>query len=80
MGVDQRTRERTNPHIPLVVSKSHRNQGTVTTAHRTLGLMPADTMCRSNLSEGFYPILSTFSVFSLSNGCQKYIYIVNMDI
>ena len=39
-----------------VISKSHRNHGTATTAHRTLGLMPAGTMCRSNLSLGFYPI------------------------
>ena len=39
MGVDQRTGEGTNPRIPLVVSKSHRNHGTATTAHRTLGVV-----------------------------------------
>ena len=56
MGVDQRTGEGTNPHIPVVVSKSHSDHGTATTAHRTLGLTPAGTICRNNLSLSHYPL------------------------
>ena len=41
MGVDQRTGEGSKQRIPLVVSKSDRDHGTATTAHRTLGLTPA---------------------------------------
>ena len=59
MGVDQRTGEVSNPHIPRVVSKSDSNHGTATMAHRTLGLMPAGTICHSNLSLSYYPILTT---------------------
>ena len=58
MGVDQRTGVGTNPHIPNVVSKSDGDHGTATTARRTLGLMPAGTICHSNLSLSHYPLLS----------------------
>ena len=54
MGVDQRTGPGTNPRIPLVVSKSDSDHGTATAAHRTLGLTPAGTICRSNLSLSYY--------------------------
>ena len=56
MGVDQKTGPGTNPRIPLVVSKSDSDHGTATTAHRTLGLMPACTISRSNLSLSHYPL------------------------
>ena len=56
MGVDQRTGEGSNPPITLVVSKSDSNHGSATTANRTLGLTPAGTICRSNLSLSYYPI------------------------
>ena len=56
MGVDQRTGEGSKPRIFRVVSKSDRDHGTATTAHRTLGLTPAGTMSRSNLSLSLYPI------------------------
>ena len=58
MGVDQRTGEGSKPRIPRVVSKPNSNHGTATTAHRTLGLTPAGTICRSNLSLSYYPILN----------------------
>ena len=58
MGVEQRTVLRTNPRISPVVSKSDSDQGTATSAHRTLGLTPAGTICRSNLSLGHHPLLS----------------------
>ena len=56
MGVDQRTGEGSKPRIPCVVSKSDSNHETATTADRTLGLTPAGTICRSNLSLSYYPI------------------------
>ena len=56
MGVDQRTGEGSKPRISRVDSKSDRDHGTATTAHRTLGLTPAGTICRSNLSLSLYPI------------------------
>ena len=72
MGVDQRTGEGTKPRIPLVVSKSHRNHGTATTTHRTLGLTPVGTMCRSNLFLGFYPILmQILTLTGLNNHLTK---------
>ena len=57
MGVDQRTGEGSKPRIPLVVSKSDRDHGTATTDNRNLGLTPAVTISRSNLSLSLYPIL-----------------------
>ena len=56
MGVDQRTGEGSKPRIPRVVSKSDRDHGTATTDNRNLGLTPAVTISRSNLSLGLYPI------------------------
>ena len=56
MGVTQRAGPGTNPRIPHVVSKSDNGHGTTTTAHRTPGLIPAGTICRSNLSLSNYPI------------------------
>ena len=56
MGVDQRTGEGSKPHIPRVVSKSDRDHGTATTDNRNLGLTPAVTISRSNLSLSLYPI------------------------
>ena len=56
MGVEQKTVPGTNPRILCVVSKSDRDHGTATTAHRTLGLTPAGTICHSNLSLNHYPI------------------------
>ena len=51
--------ERVLNHIyPGVVSKSvvyYSNHGLATTAHRTLGVTPAGTMCHDNLCLGFYP-------------------------
>ena len=61
MGLDQRTGAGTNPRIPCVVSKSDRDHGTATTDNRNLGLTPAVTISRSNLSLSLYPILE-FSV------------------
>ena len=66
MGVDQRTGPGTNPRIPLVVSKSDSSHGTATTAHRTLGLMPAGTICRSNLSLSHYPLHVRITLFYVS--------------
>ena len=57
MGVVQRTGAGSNPRISRVVSKSDRDHGTATTANRTLGLTPAGTISRSNLSLGLYPLL-----------------------
>ena len=65
MGVEQRTGPGTNPRISRVVSKSNIDHGTATTAHRTLVLMPAGTICRSNLSLSHYP-LQNWSVFSVT--------------
>ena len=59
MAVVQKTGPVSNPRISRVVSKSDRDHGTATTAHRTLGLLPAGTICRSNLSLSHYPILCT---------------------
>ena len=56
MGVEQKIAPGTYPRIPHVVSKSDRDHGTATTAHRTLGLTPAGTICCSNLSLSLYPI------------------------
>ena len=56
MGVDQRTGEGSKPRIPHVVSKSDRDDGTATTENRNLGLTPAGTISRSNLSLSLYPI------------------------
>ena len=56
MGVDQKTGPGTNPRIPLVVFKSDSDHGTATTAHRTLGLTPAGTICHSNLSLSYYAL------------------------
>ena len=50
------TGEGSNPRITRVVSKSDRDHRTATTAHRTLGLTPTGTICRSNLSLSLYPI------------------------
>ena len=44
-------------YISRVVSKSDRDHGTATTDNRKLGLTPAVTISRSNLSLGLYPIL-----------------------
>ena len=56
MGVDQRTGEGSKPRIPRVVSKSDRDHGTATTDNRNLGLTPAVSISRSNLSLSLYPI------------------------
>ena len=56
IGLEQRMAPGTKPRIPRVVSKSDSDHGT-TTAHRTLGVTPAGTICRSNLSLSHYPIL-----------------------
>ena len=56
MGVDQRTGEGSKPRIRRVVSKSDRDHGTATTDNRNLGLTPAVTISRSNLSLSLYPI------------------------
>ena len=64
MGVDQRTGEGSKPRIPRVVSKSDRDHGTATTDNRILGLTPAVTISRSNLSLSLYPILSALAEFS----------------
>ena len=56
MGLEQRIAPGTNPRIPRVVSKSDSDHGSATTAHRTLGLTPAGTICCSNLSLSHYPI------------------------
>ena len=56
MAVVQKTGPDSNPRISRVVSKSDSDHRTATTAHRTLGLPPAGTICRSNLSLSHYPI------------------------
>ena len=56
MAVVQKTGAGSKTRIPRVVSKSDRDHGTATTAHRTLGLTPAGTMSHSNLSLSLYPI------------------------
>ena len=56
MGVEQRTGAGSNPRIFCVVSKSDRDHGTATTDNRTLGLTPAGTISRNNLSLGLYPL------------------------
>ena len=58
MGVDQRTGAGSKPRIPRVVSKSDRDHGTATTDNRNLGLTPAVTISRRNLSLSLYPIRS----------------------
>ena len=50
MGVEQKPGAGSKPHTSRVVSKSDNNHGSATTANRTLGLTPAGTICRSNLS------------------------------
>ena len=62
MGVDQRTGKGSKPLIPRVVSKSDRDHGTATMAHRTLGLTPAGTVCHRNLSLSLYlfPLMVSF--------------------
>ena len=67
MGVDQRSGEGSNPRITLVVSKSDSNHGWATTANRTLGLTPAGTICRSNLSLSYYPILGKQGDWGIGN-------------
>ena len=57
MGVVQRTGAGSKPRISRVVSKSDRDHGMATTDNRNLGLTPAVTISRSNLSLGLYPIL-----------------------
>ena len=61
MAVVQRTGAGSKPRIPCVVSKSDRDHGTATTYNRNLGLTPAVTISRSNLSLSLYPIQSSFS-------------------
>ena len=57
MRLEQRIAPGTNARIPRVVSKSDSDHGTATTtAHRTLGLTPTGTICRSNLSLSHYPL------------------------
>ena len=59
MGVEQRTGPGTNQRISRVVSKSDSDHRTATTAHRTLGLKSAGTICRTNLSLSHYPLRLT---------------------
>ena len=47
MGVDQRTGEGSKPRIPLFVSKLDSDHGSGYYSRRTLGLMPAGTICSS---------------------------------
>ena len=56
MAVVQKTGPGSKPRISRVVSKSDSDHRTATTAHRTLGLTPAGTICHSNLSLSHYPI------------------------
>ena len=56
MRVDQRTGEGSKPRIPRVVSKSDSDHWSGYYGHRTLGLTPSGTVCRSR-SLGHYPIL-----------------------
>ena len=56
MGGLQRTEEGSNPRISRVVSKSDSNHWSGYYDHRTLGLTPAGTICRSTCSLGYYPI------------------------
>ena len=65
MGLDQRTGAGTNPRIPHVVSKLDRDHGKATTDNRNLGLTPAVTISRSNLSLSLYPIPTTPILMSL---------------
>ena len=69
MGVDQRTREGSKPRIPRVVSKSDRDHGTATTDNRNLGLTPAVTISRSNLSLSLYPIPSGYGPLMTHRHC-----------
>ena len=55
----QRTGAGSKQRIPRVVSKPDSNHGSATTANRNLGLTPAGTICRSNLSLNYYPIHSS---------------------
>ena len=65
MGLEQRIAPGTNPRIPRVVSKSDSDHGTATTAHRTLGLTPAGTIFRRNLSLSHYPICRAAQQYGL---------------
>ena len=65
MGVEQRIGAGSNPRISRVVSKSDRDHGTAATDNRTLGLMPAGTISRSNLSLGLYPLPQRRKWFNL---------------
>ena len=62
------------PGVASVASKPGSNYGTATTAHRTLGLTPAGTICRSNLSLGHYPIGSFTQMDSDANTCFPMMY------
>ena len=55
-GLEQKNGAGSKACIPRVVSKPDSDHGTATTAHRTLGLTPAGTICRRNLSLSHYPI------------------------
>ena len=55
MGVVQKTGERSKLRISRVVSKSDRDHGSGYYGNRTLGLMPAGTICHSTPSLGLYP-------------------------
>ena len=57
MGVVQRTGAGSKPRISRVVSKSDRDHGSGYYGNRTLGLMPAGTICHSTRTLGLYPIL-----------------------
>ena len=48
-----------------VVSKSDSVHGNGFYGHRTLGLMPAGTICHSTLSLGQYPILRDWSLITV---------------
>ena len=74
MGVEQRTGAGSNPCISRVVSKSDRDHGMATMAHRTLGLMPAGTICSSNLSLSLYPIHRSFTTNIAMSGLRKVCY------
>ena len=69
MGLEQRIAPGSKPRIPRVVSKSDSDHGSATTAHRTLGLTPAGTICRSNLSLSHYPILRAITFSFLGFFC-----------
>ena len=57
MGVDQTIGAGSKQRISRIVSKLDSDHGTATTDDRNLGLTPAVTISRSNLSLGLYPIL-----------------------